>query len=101
MLTPKLLFLSDPGHGWLKVPLTDIVSLNLQQQISRYSFIDNGYAYLEEDGDAPRYLAARTAREEALPAIDFHYLDHFQRPALRFQDGVLDDAFWARWGGGR
>lgn len=53
-------FTSDPGHGWLVVPVKDIAKLNIAQDISGFSYLSprGGKAYLEEDGDAPRFVEA-------------------------------------------
>jgi antirestriction protein ArdC len=53
-------FTSDPGHGWLVVPVSDIATLGIAQNISPYSYLSprGGKAYLEEDGDAPRFVEA-------------------------------------------
>jgi antirestriction protein ArdC len=53
-------FTSDPGHGWLVVPVSDIATLGIAQDISPYSYLSprGGKAYLEEDGDAPRFIEA-------------------------------------------
>ena len=61
--TQQLTFVSDPGHGWLVVPLVDIARIGIADSISCYSFIDvsNSVAYLEEDCDVTRYLEALTA----------------------------------------
>lgn len=47
-------FISDPGHGWLEVPLADLQELGIAHKISPYSYYDTatGFAYLEEDLDA-------------------------------------------------
>lgn len=47
-------FIEDPGHGWLEVPLKDIQGTGLT--FSKYSPRRNGFIYLEEDCDAPRFL---------------------------------------------
>jgi hypothetical protein len=54
----SLKFISDPGHGWLSVPLQDLMTLNIAQQISTYSYMTLTRAYLEEDEDATIYLKA-------------------------------------------
>ena len=55
--TCNLRFISDPGHGWLEVPLTDTLLSGLQ--ISTFSYISKtGFAYLEEDCDMTRYMDA-------------------------------------------
>lgn len=45
-------FFSDPGHGWLAVPLADIPPAN-REWISDCSYFDpkTGLVYLEEDSD--------------------------------------------------
>ena len=42
-------FFSDPGHGWIQVPLQEIERLAIRP--SPYSYRDDSYGYLEEDGD--------------------------------------------------
>lgn len=59
MSKPKTFdFISDPGHGWLKVPIALLVQLNIVDKISGYSYQRDNYAYLEEDCDAPLLLNA-------------------------------------------
>jgi len=55
-----LVFLTDPGHGWLKVKKTLVAELGLQ--ISPYSYHRNNHVYLEEDCDAPKLLTALKSR---------------------------------------
>jgi len=45
-------FYADPGHGWLRVPLKRLGELGIENDISPYSYVKGGYAYLEEDRDA-------------------------------------------------
>lgn len=53
-----LTFWSDPGHGWLVVPVRELASLGISGAISPYSYVsyDGETAYLEEDCDAGVYL---------------------------------------------
>ena len=51
-------FFSDSGHGWLKVPLKDIINLGIEDKISSCSYELGDYAYLEEDCDASLFLNA-------------------------------------------
>jgi antirestriction protein ArdC len=53
-------FTSDPGHGWLVVPTSDIAQLGIAQDISLASYLSprGGKAYLEEDCDASRFVSA-------------------------------------------
>lgn len=88
-----LTFINDPGHGWLKVPLTDIAALGIEAQITPYSYIEGPYAYLEEDLDAPRYLEALTTQGLPQPAITDQYVERFSREKDRFPH---NPAFWER-----
>lgn len=57
-MQPTYIFWSDPGHGWLEVPLDELRALRLDRRITRYSYADRdaGRAYLEEDCDAPAFV---------------------------------------------
>lgn len=96
-LSNHLTFIADPGHGWLKVPLTEIVALGLETQISVYSYIEGQYAYLEEDCDCPRYLESLAAQGHPRPEITEQYVDRFARPSLHFGHTSLSQAFWDHW----
>lgn len=52
--------LNDPGHGWLKVPISHLIYLDLRDKISAYSYQSRcgKYAYLEEDCDLPQFTQA-------------------------------------------
>lgn len=56
-----VVFLTDPGHGWLKVRRDVLAKLGLLHQISGYSYERNRHVYLEEDCDAPKLLEALKA----------------------------------------
>jgi hypothetical protein len=53
---------TDPSHGWAKVSLFELDSLNILDKISTYSYMRSNkgktYAYLEEDVDLSTYLKA-------------------------------------------
>lgn len=51
-------FYSTPGHGYLKVPVSDIQEAGVMDQISHCSPIYGGDYYLEEDCDAPLFMKA-------------------------------------------
>jgi hypothetical protein len=44
-------FISDPGHGWAKVPRAILRTLGIEEKISRYSYQRGDWVYLEEDCD--------------------------------------------------
>ncbi len=54
----KLTFHTDPAHGWLEVPLQDLTTLGVADDISACSYQDETNAYLEEDVDAGVFLHA-------------------------------------------
>ena len=96
-LSTHLTFISDPGHGWLRVPLTEIVVLGLETQISVYSYIEGQYAFLEEDCDCPLYIATRLLHGCSRPEITEEYVERFERPSLHFGHPSLSPAFWEHW----
>jgi hypothetical protein len=52
----EIKFLSDPGHGWLRVPLQLLNDWNISNKISDYSYKTTNFAYLEEDCDASIFI---------------------------------------------
>jgi hypothetical protein len=50
----KLLWFTDPGHSWLRVPLKMFHEYNAKA--SSYSYVKNTFIYLEEDCDAGWFL---------------------------------------------
>jgi hypothetical protein len=57
----RLNFYSDPGHGWLAVPLPLLNKLGLIDKISGYSYMRGMLAHLEEDCDVSLFMAAAAA----------------------------------------
>lgn len=51
-------FLSDPSHGWLRVPLIELYNLGILDKISGCSYLFSKYVYLEEDCDAQKFINA-------------------------------------------
>lgn len=54
-------FYADPGHGWVKVKLSYIKKLGIQNAITPYSYMRGDCAYLEEDCDASTLVTALKA----------------------------------------
>ena len=54
-------FYTDPGHGWAKVNKKVLNDLGIAEQISAYSYQRGDFAYLEEDCDLARLMAAAAA----------------------------------------
>ena len=75
-MTHKYNFISDPGHGWIAVPLVELRALGIAEQISEYSYILGATVYLEEDCDAALFVKAKTAATGEKP----QFIEHFQDP---------------------
>jgi len=52
----ELTFLSDPGHGWLRVPMKLLEDWNIDILITEYSYRTKEFAFLEEDCDASVFI---------------------------------------------
>jgi hypothetical protein len=61
MRSLTLNFYTDPGHGWAKVNKKVLNDLGIAEDISAYSYMRGDYAYLEEDCDLGRLMAAAQA----------------------------------------
>jgi lipocalin len=61
MKTRTLTFHTDPAHGWLEVTRADLIALDIENKISRYSYEKGSKVYLEEDCDQMTYLRAASA----------------------------------------
>jgi hypothetical protein len=55
----KFIYYTDPGHGWIKVPMSELVRLNISNDITPFSYVRGQYVFLEEDCDASTFLNAR------------------------------------------
>ena len=55
-------FFTDAGHGWLKVPVSELLELGIENDISKYSYLSGDWAYLEEDCDMTKFIDAHYAR---------------------------------------
>ena len=73
-------FINDPGHGWVRVPWTALKDVGLNpQDFSRYSYRSGNIFYLEEDCDAPKFIAAYTAKHKSGPILVDKYVARFNR----------------------
>ena len=50
------IFHSDSGHGWMAVKRIELKELNIENQISHYSYQKGDTVYLEEDQDATIFI---------------------------------------------
>lgn len=67
-MSAELTYFTDPGHGWLRVPLAELDGF----QPSEYSYRDAEFAYLEEDCDAFGWAVAVGRVEDAQNATVAH-----------------------------
>jgi hypothetical protein len=51
-------FISDSGHGWVRVPRHEIKELGISDKVSRFSYVDAYWVYLEEDCDFTVWMLA-------------------------------------------
>jgi hypothetical protein len=80
-------FLSDPGHGWLIVPVDDVKAAGVINEITGYSYpIKHGETmmlYLEEDCDAPRFVRAAKVLGWGIRVTE-KYTKYFNRNRVGF-----------------
>lgn len=57
------LYVSDPGHGWVGVRLSELRELGIARKITEYSYIDRSHpdplVWLEEDCDLTTFARAK------------------------------------------
>ena len=66
----KYRFISDPGHGWLEVPLTELQRICPVK--SQFSYKNGVFAYLEEDCDMPKFLRIKDFISEPYELIEVY-----------------------------
>ena len=80
-----LTFHSDSGHWWLAVPVDTLRELHVDQDISIYSYMQAGYAYLEEDCDLSTFMIAAKHHGYHVNFVDSHVDgDSFVRSLPRY-----------------
>lgn len=75
----RFTFHTDPGHGWLQVAVKDLAAFGLSEDdFTAYSPVSDGYIYLEEDMDAPKFARAYKLHKHAsLPIEELHHNNPF------------------------
>jgi hypothetical protein len=77
-------FYADPGHGWLAVKITELMEISIITQISTYSYMRGGTAYLEEDVDATLFFNSYRDKYGVEPKHTYEHTDN--RSAIRNYD---------------
>lgn len=68
MAKKTYIFFTDPGHGWLRVPLTELEPI--KNKISACSYMNDKYAYLEEDCDASKFLKYKFGKDTSFDQLN-------------------------------
>jgi len=79
---PTYTFHIDPGHGWLEVPILELSRLGILAEVSHYSYLKDGNAYLEEDCDFSLFAHAKAAAAEDFNVVDKH--TNYDSPIRRY-----------------
>ena len=66
-------FHTDPGHGWLEVPRSELVGLGIDGEITSFSYEKGDLAYLEEDCDAGTFVKAYQEKHGRKVQINEYY----------------------------
>lgn len=69
----KYQLISDPGHAWLVVDVSELKSLGIADRISACSYIHGGKAYLEEDCDLAIFASAKGWQPDGTAPIEDVY----------------------------
>ncbi len=79
--------LKDGRHHWLKVPHAELERLGLHYSISMYSYVDESFAYLEDELDLFVFLRAKLK----LPAVFAEFTaEHHKKYNDFFEDSLYD-----------
>lgn len=76
-------FHEDPGHGWLQVQASELFALGIHEQITTYSYIHAGSAYLEEDCDLSTFFRAKEAAGQPLAWEEIRKVYHQHDAPIR------------------
>jgi len=60
----KYQFYTDPGHGWLRVPYSELERLDIASNITCYSYTKGDNVFLEEDRDMSTFMKAKADLNE-------------------------------------
>jgi hypothetical protein len=66
-MTETFTLFVDPGHAWVKVPVAILQELKIADRITRFSYLRNDVAYLEEDCDLATFVRAYREKHGKTP----------------------------------
>lgn len=79
----QFIYYSDPSHGWVKVSIKKLLELGITEHISKYSYINGVYAFLEGDKDLETF---REAMEKAGQSVTFKEYTTNKSSRIRHHD---------------
>ena len=79
----KFQFFTDPGHGWLRVPLETVDALGVKP--SKFSYRNTQWAYLEEDCDVTLFMVAWHDAHGCLPTLVHREPSNVDSPIRRYK----------------
>lgn len=73
----ELAYITDPGHGWLLVRISQVLDLGLTtDDFSGFSYRKGDVLALEEDRDMGVFLEAYRAKHQEMPLIQAEHLGY-------------------------
>ena len=86
-------FHTDPSHGWLEVPVTELLKALLTPgNFSAYSYQQGNVVYLEEDCDAPVFIRSYEAHVGPISVTEkYSHYTHWIRSLPRIECITDDD----------
>lgn len=81
----NVIYHTDPGHGWLEVPLQTLKELGILKGMTEFSYLHGSKAFLEEDCDARVFMQKAKAAGIDLHVSEKHTdREHWIRNLERF-----------------
>jgi len=86
-------FHTDPSHGWLEVPVVDLIAIGFApSDFSAYSYRQGDVVYLEEDCDAPVFIHSYEAKVGPMSVVEkYSHYSHWIRNLPRIECRTDDD----------
>jgi hypothetical protein len=73
--TFKIVYHTDPGHGWLEVNRKLLKEFDVEDKITSFSYQKGNTVYLEEDCDAATLVTAMAIKGHVIEYVNKHTND--------------------------
>jgi len=70
-MNEKYTNINDPGHGWIGVPLSELIELGVADRITIFSYREGNIVWLEEDWDVGIWICALAERNNKTPVEQY------------------------------